>query len=271
MIQILHQQKLEQLKQRNILPNTVFHGNARDTIPLMRDLLKSLFPHMGRIYKEKKTEKINSKVIAFPVFHSNTHTELMVSDFGYHSRTILPKMLSELAMTRNILTKQHKVVVLHGVDVLPKETQYVLRGNFEMIMRNCRVILMISNLHRLIEPLQSRCLVIGVPRSPDLVLQDLVKQNNPDYQLYENMVDSIMDKLDKITFPDLTKELYALMVKDVAFANILKRVIYYAHKNESKHFSKILELAASYDYQINNSSRNFIHLQTFFAELKALY
>ncbi len=260
--------KLDNLIDKKVLPNLILYGQTKSTIHACNYLLKRMYPKMGKMYFEEKTERVNSKDIRIPIFYTNVHIEILIGDFGYNSRSLLPKLLTELASTKNILTHEHKVVVLHGVEDLPKQTQYILRGNFEMIMKNCRVILLTKNIHRLIEPLQSRCLDIRVPEMFELDTH-LIKENNDKYQFYENIVDEMVKNLGKSTFSKITETLYLLMSKNVAFEDIIKRSLVNIRGLDID-IDRVYELAASYDAKMVVSSRNFIHLQTFFVELRAL-
>lgn len=258
--------RLDQLISRKTLPNLILHGNTRSTIEACRYLLKNLYPRMSKPIFHERVEKINSKVIKIPLFSTNVHIEVLISDFGYNSRSLLPKLLLELASTKNIMTQEHKVIVMHGVEDLPKQTQYILRGNFEMIIKNCRVILLTKNINKLIEPLQSRCLDIRVSNM-NPIDDHLIYENNEQYQFYENIIDNLVENLGKLTFKEVTDILYSLMCKNVSFHDIMKRTLLSIRDIDHR---RVYELAALYDERINASSRNFIHLQTFFIELRVL-
>lgn len=263
-----YKKKLNKLIEKKTLPNLILHGQPKSTIFALKYLLKGLYPNMGKLLFDERIEKVNSKIIKIPIFYTNIHIEILVSDFGYNSRTLLPQLLIEIASTKNIMTQEHKVIVLHGVEELSKQTQYILRGNFEMIMKNCRVILLTKNVNKLIEPLQSRCLEVRVPNLFKID-NDIIKENNEDYQLYENIVDNMVKNLDKIPFSKVTEILYLLMSKNVPFEEIIKQTLV-SIRNLSIDMERVYELAALYDDKMNISTRNFIHLQTFFIELMTL-
>jgi len=63
--------------------------------------------------------------------------------------------------------------------------------------------------------------------------------------------------------------LYWLMSKNVSFQDIVKRTLKTIHQH-GLDMGRVYELAALYDDRMNVSSRNFIHLQTFFVELRVL-
>ncbi len=277
---MLKNHKIEHLISRKTIPNLILHGHTRSCIYTLKYILKQIYPNMGKIYLDERVEKVNSKLITIPIFYSNIHVEVLISDFGYNSRTLLPKLLLELASTKNIMTNQHKIIVLHGVEELPRQTQYILRGNFEMIMKNCRVILLTKNINKLIEPLQSRCLDIRIANLFDNDKNkqlELIEKDNENLQLYENIIDNMIKNIYTLPFSTITEKLYLLMTKNVSFADILKRTLetirklYKNTKSQVIDFERIYELAAEYDERMNQSSRNFIHLQTFFIELRIIF
>lgn len=263
-----YKRKLDHLIANRTLPNLILYGQPKSTIHALKYLLKGLYPKMGKMFFDERIEKVNSKTIKIPIFYTNRHIEILVSDFGYNSRTLLPQLLIELASTKNIMTQEHKIIVLHGVEELPKQTQYILRGNFEMIMKNCRVILLTKNIHKLIEPLQSRCLDIRIPTLFKMD-DELVAENNEKYQFYENIIDEMVSNLCTLPFSKVTDVLYLLMSKNVSFEEIIKRSLLTIRSMDID-MDKVYELAALYDEKMNISSRNFIHLQTFFIELRVL-
>lgn len=59
--------------------------------------------------------------------------------------------------------KNFKVLVIHEAEKLTKEAQGALRRTMEMYMKNCRMILVCSKIHKLIPPIRSRCVNIRVP------------------------------------------------------------------------------------------------------------
>ncbi|KGG53096.1 DNA clamp loader [Mitosporidium daphniae] len=59
------------------------------------------------------------------------------------------------------------VAILNEADMLTKDAQHALRRTMEKYMTNLRIILFSSNLGKIIEPLQSRCVLVRVPAPED--------------------------------------------------------------------------------------------------------
>jgi replication factor C subunit 3/5 len=88
------------------------------------------------------------------------------ADNEHNDRHIVQNVVKEIAGNTNVEAKSgrgFKVLVINEADRLSKEAQGGLRRTMEKYMKNCRMILLCTNLHRLISPIRSRCLNVRVP------------------------------------------------------------------------------------------------------------
>ena len=60
--------------------------------------------------------------------------------------------------------------MINDADKLTKDAQGGLRRTMEKYMKNCRMILISNNIHKLINPIRSRCLNIRVP-APEVLTE----------------------------------------------------------------------------------------------------
>ncbi len=110
-----------------------------------------------------------STTIEFSIFTSNYHIEMTPSDNDHNDRHIVQNVVKEIASNTNIESKSgrgFKVLIINEADKLTKEAQGGLRRTMEKYVKNCRMILLCTNVHRLINPIRSRCLNIRLP-APD--------------------------------------------------------------------------------------------------------
>ena len=70
-------------------------------------------------------------------------------------------MIKEIAQSRPLDAAKHpfKTVVMHDVDRLSRGAQHALRRTMERYMATCRLVLCCNSTGKVIDALQSRCLV----------------------------------------------------------------------------------------------------------------
>ena len=88
------------------------------------------------------------------------------SDNEHQDKHIIQNVVKEIAGNSNVEAKSgkgFKVLVINEADKLSREAQGGLRRTMEKYMKNCRMILLCTHLHKLINPIRSRCLNIRVP------------------------------------------------------------------------------------------------------------
>jgi len=66
--------------------------------------------------------------------------------------------------------------VINEADKLTKDAQGGLRRTMEKYMKNCRMILISNNIHKLINPIRSRCLNIRVPAPEQNEIQEVLTE-----------------------------------------------------------------------------------------------
>ena len=122
--------------------------------------------------------------LEFVCLVSNYHIEMTPADAGFHDRLIVQEVIKEIAQSRPLDAQKHpfKVVVMHDVDQLSKDAQHALRRTMERYMATCRLILCCTSTGKVIDALQSRCLMLRVPapsRSAVVrVLRNVAKREN---------------------------------------------------------------------------------------------
>lgn len=246
---------LEQIIHNKKLPHLIFYSHDTEAnILRLRTFLTDMFPDIGRPQCVQREFKVESKVIVVPYFSSKYHIELSINDFGYRSRVILPELINDLAKTKNIGNGSQKIIVLHDVQNLDKQTQYMMRYTFETSMKNCRIILLTTSINCLIEPLQSRCVIIRT-ESDNIAMDKRIFQ--------------FMDHIEDLSFPQINEVLYSYMAKNISYTYVLEYILKWLVQQPSfsqEFVLKITKKIAYYDYIMKISNREFIHMQSFIAE-----
>lgn len=149
-------------------------------------LLSELYGH-STIEKlkidQKSMDTASGKKIDISLISSLYHVEVNPSDVGYYDRIIIQDIIKDIAKTQQIninAPHPYKVVVIHEADNLTREAQHALRRTMEKYMTNLRLFLVCNHLGKIIEPLQSRCVLIRLPcpnhESIDSIMSNIVKK-----------------------------------------------------------------------------------------------
>jgi len=164
--------------EKNTTPNIILYGlpgTGKKTL---------LYAYLSSKYGTFKTQciqkefKINTKTIELPIFYSKFHVEIDIRTFIYHARNILPILIKEFAQTKNVLSNQHKLFVIHHIEELEMQTQHTLRRILEMYIENCRFLFVCTKLNKITHPLQSRCMLIRVPAFTSLEITKVLTTIN---------------------------------------------------------------------------------------------
>lgn len=149
-------------------------------------LLSELYGH-STIEKlkidQKSMDTSSGKKIEISLISSLYHVEVNPSDVGYYDRIIIQDIIKEIAKTQQVninAPHPYKAVVIHEADNLTREAQHALRRTMEKYMSNLRLFLVCNHLGKIIEPLQSRCVLIRLPcpshESIDNIMSNIVKK-----------------------------------------------------------------------------------------------
>jgi replication factor C subunit 3/5 len=109
--------------------------------------------------------------------YSNTKTKIIIKQSKYHiiiepnyngfDKYLIQEIIHEYAKSEilNILkyTKLFKIIIINKIDNLSYYAQASLRRTMEKYSNTCKFILLCDQLAKIIEPLQSRCLLIRIP------------------------------------------------------------------------------------------------------------
>lgn len=99
------------------------------------------------------------------------------SDVGFYDRVVIQKLINEIAQTQQVspqAPREYKVVILNEADGLSKDAQHALRRTMEKYMSNLRLFLVCQHLGKIIEPLQSRCILVRIPAPSDEVISHML-------------------------------------------------------------------------------------------------
>ena len=165
------------------LPHLLFYGpSGGGKKTRIMALLKEIYGvGVERLRLDKRTFKTPTKRdVDIHMICSNYHVELNPGSVGLDDRFVIQDVIKEMASNKSITSTtttsttastastttnniKYKMVVLVEVDQLSRQAQAALRRTMERYAATCRLILCCTNLAKVMEPLQSRCLPIRIP------------------------------------------------------------------------------------------------------------
>jgi replication factor C subunit 3/5 len=150
----------------NNLTHLIVHGkNGTGKRSLIKCLIHEIY---GNIKTEKTLFNVNT--------YGNKMDEVLLEKSPYHiivkpnnsafDKYVLQDIIKNFAQTTiiNSHTNYHyKLVIIDCIDKLSRQAQNALRRTMEEFMGNCKFIFICYQLHKIIEPLKSRCSLITIP------------------------------------------------------------------------------------------------------------
>lgn len=147
------------------LTHLIVHGkNGSGKRSLIKCLINEIY---GKVVTEKVLFNVNT--------YGNKIDEVLLEKSPYHiivkpnnsafDKYVLQDIIKNFAQitTVNSHTAYHyKLVIIDCIDKLSRQAQNALRRTMEEFMGNCKFVFICYQLHRIIEPLKSRCSLISV-------------------------------------------------------------------------------------------------------------
>jgi len=193
--------KLMRIKYKNILD--FFDSLDKDNIPNIliygeegsckKTLIYNFFNNIEKV-KKNIEYKINYKNINFFIYYSNDYIEIDLSQFGKNKKLILIEFIKDINTTRNINNKL-KIIIIHSINLLGLDEQFILRKLIEQNYNYCRFILITNTINNIIEPIKSRCFIIKTPGFTKRFLEYKVKNiiENEKIDISEENLNKILE------------------------------------------------------------------------------
>lgn len=102
------------------------------------------------------------KPIMLNIMASPYHFQFNPSIHGVYDRVLIQKFIDDIIKYKIVSSIPYRVVIIEDADLLTHEAQQSLRRTLETRIKNCRFIFLVNNEGHLIDPIYSRCSIIGV-------------------------------------------------------------------------------------------------------------
>jgi len=235
-----------------------------------------LYSFLGYGKKTRMCKKIktSSKEIPFTMYWNEDYVEFDVKEMGMYGKFIIRDIIQNFAETRQIVdSKKHKIVVLHHIEMLTVESQYILNRIIEINMLNCKFILISNTLGNVIAPLKSCCLPLRINALSNNQITEYITEISQKSKL--NMSDEQIKKIVNTSNRNCKKavlqlETYSLIkshkstLNQTKIDNIIKLIL------KKRTTLNVISKTTTYLYEFimdNNISSNYILLQIYYGIL----
>lgn len=164
-----HKENCEMLQKYTLetIPNLIIHGQPGHN---KKTMVYALLRHLYGSYPEFATKTMEVETGATKTLinylECNEIVEICPSEYGYKDRYVVQGVIKEIAQSRPILSlfstrkKAMKILIIDQAEDLSKDAQAALRRTIETYSSYFRIILVCTELSKLIEPIRSRCLMV---------------------------------------------------------------------------------------------------------------
>lgn len=167
---------IESLADDDSIPHIIFYGTSGcGKKTFVRLLLQEIYDDSINKLKEMEI-KVNgsgNKQVNEIIRRSNYH--IVVDPKNNNSdKYIIHDVVKEYATKRTLgifpKKKPFKTVLINNIDTMSYYAQTSLRRTMEQYNNNCRFLMWCNSLSKVIQPLQSRCICIRIPKPTDVEL-----------------------------------------------------------------------------------------------------
>lgn len=148
---------------------------------------------------------------------------------------VIRNQIKEFAKMQSLSQVPYKIIVLDEADSLTKEAQQALRRTMEKYSATCRFILACNELSKLIDPIQSRCVIFKFKGLLDEDLKQLITKITKDENL--TIKDDAITRLIEISKGDVRK-----LENTLQAASVIDKEITVQRLNEVSNVVQVKEL-----------------------------
>ncbi|KAG0436093.1 Replication factor C subunit 5 [Dictyocoela muelleri] len=134
-----------------------------------RTILMALIRHLyGKISETFVREANIENKLTIKFVETREYIEINPAEYGNFDRIVIQNLIKDIAQTRPILSlvgseQTLKLIVVSEAEKLSKDAQSALRRTVETYSPNFRIVLLSTDLSKIIEPLKSRCFCLRIP------------------------------------------------------------------------------------------------------------
>lgn len=207
----------------NNIPNILLYGEEGSC---KKTLIYNFFKNVEK-NKKRIEYKINYKNIEFYIYYTKYYIEIDINQIIKYKKLALIEFIKEINNTRNV-NNDLKIIIIHGINLLGLEEQFILRKIIEKNYNYCRFILISSTINNIIDPIKSRCFMIKTPG----FTKSFIEQKVNEIIEKENIE---IDKKSLMKILEISNKNLKKALLEIDFYQSLKKV------NKEKEYVKIKE------------------------------
>jgi len=175
--------------------NTIIYGaSGSGKYTFAMCVLEQLYGE--EVYK-KKTQiiKIDSKsgIKEISVICSKYHYEIYLNDYILNNKTSLINVVKEICTTRNVITNQHKIIVIKNGDFILDDNIKIFKNLAETYFDTCHFIITFNQLSKITQEFRGIFTFVRIPCAKNNEMKDLLK-----YISFKENINTKDDDLNKI-------------------------------------------------------------------------
>ena len=174
---------------------------------------------------------------------------------------VIRNQIKEFAKLQSLSQVPYKLIILDEADSLTKEAQQALRRTMERYSATCRFILACNELSKIIDPIQSRCVIFKFKGLLDTDLKTLISKISKEEML--TFEDDAIERLIEISKGDVRKLENTLQAASIIDKNITVKLL-----NEISNAVDIKEINEIIKYTLKGE---FLKSRELMTKLKAVY
>lgn len=174
---------------------------------------------------------------------------------------VIRNQIKEFAKMQSLAQVPYKIICLDEADSLTKEAQQALRRTMERYSATCRFILACNELSKIIDPIQSRCVIFKFKGLKDEDLKELIQKivKSEELTIDEDAIQRLLD----ISRGDVRK-----LENTMQAASVLDKHLSLKTINEVTNAIEIKELDEMINYTLNGE---FKKARDMMIKLKSVY
>lgn len=177
-----HKEVVEMLSVYTIesIPNLIIHGGiGHNKKTIAYALMKQLYGKYPELQQKSIEMDVNNTKIDVNYLESEEIIEICPSEYGFRDRHVVQNIIKEMAETRPVLSlfgekkRAIKTLIIDQGEDLSRDAQAALRRTIEIFSGHFRIIILCTEISKLIEPIISRCLLVRMRAFNDQELKEI--------------------------------------------------------------------------------------------------